>query len=241
VELDDTVADGHFALADIMTWTDWDWAGAEREWRRAIELDPGSSVALATYSHYLKIVRRPDEAMAKIRRALELDPFNVMTQSFYAIDLLFVRRYDDAIAQARATLRQQPGAPVAMAALWIAFRAKGMEKEALAAARDCYALYGTPELGAALDRGFAKGGYSVAMQEAAVVLAAYSRNVNVNPVDVVDLYIESGEEDRAIEWLEKGFAARDPNMPYLNLPQYDRLRGDPRFQDLLRRMRLPRD
>jgi TolB-like protein/Tfp pilus assembly protein PilF len=239
VELDDSSAEAHFALASVLTFVDWDWARAEPEWKRAIELNPSYPDALVAHSHFLHIVGRPDEAMRQGERALALDPFNVIVQAFYAVDLLFVRRYDEAIAQARATLRQQPGAVVALATLWWAYRVKGMEKEALAGARDYYAFYGSPDFNAALDRGYAEAGYAGAMRRAAAALAAHSLKVNVNPVDVADLYIEAGDKDRAFEWLQKGFVGRDPTMPYIIWPQYDRLRSDPRFQDLLRRMGLP--
>ena len=77
------------------------------------------------------------------------------------------------------------------------------------------------------------------MTRAAAVLAARAIKGNASPIDVAELFIEAGDKDRAIEWLEKGFVGREPTMPYLNMPQYDRLRSDPRFQDLLRRMGLP--
>jgi tetratricopeptide (TPR) repeat protein len=117
IELDDTTADAHLALAVVLSWTDWDFAAAEPEWRRAIELDPSNAWALAGHSHFLMITGRPEEALTQIERALSRDPFNVIVTSFHAVDLVLVRRYDEAIEAARAALRIQPEAPVALNAL----------------------------------------------------------------------------------------------------------------------------
>ena len=97
VELDDTLADAHYVLAIVYTWADWNWPAAEREFRRAIQLNPGFADAHAYYAHLLNILRRPDEAMVEARRSLELDPFNGLFKSLYGVDLLFVHRFDEAI------------------------------------------------------------------------------------------------------------------------------------------------
>ena len=139
VELDDSVAEAHFALADILTWTDWDWAAAAREWERAVELGPADAVAIATYSHYLTIVGRREEAMRQIERAVELDPFNALTVTFYSIDLYCARRYDEAIAQARKALSLQPDSPIALGALMLALHATKQHDEMIATAEKYYA------------------------------------------------------------------------------------------------------
>jgi TolB-like protein/Tfp pilus assembly protein PilF len=240
VALDDTVAEAHYALAIVRAWSDWDWSGAEPEFKRAIELNPSFPDARAYYSHYLMNMQRPDEALPQMERALELDPFNALLQTLYAVDLLYVRRFDDAIAQARRALQTAPDCPPANCALWWAYEAKGMDNEAFAVAKPLYnSVYGVREVAEALDRGYAEGGYRVAMRRAADVLAAHARTTYVNPTDVANLYLSGGDKDRALEWLEKGLAARDPNLPYLGVPFYDGVRSDPRFQSLLRRIGLP--
>ena len=93
---------------------------------------------------------------------------------------------------------------------------------------------------AALERGQAEAGYRGAMRRAAETLAAKSRASNTAPFRVTQLYMRAGDQDQALAWLEKSYEARDPNMPYIAVGRlYDPLRGDPRFQDLLRRMKLP--
>jgi TolB-like protein len=117
LELDDSNVTAHRALASILTWTDWDWAAADRQWKRLLELNRGDADTLSTYSHYLMLVRRPDEAMAQAKRAKELDPFHAKSQSFYTVVLETLGRYDEAVAQARSVLRIQPGQPIATKAL----------------------------------------------------------------------------------------------------------------------------
>jgi TolB-like protein len=240
VELDDTLAEAHFVLATVEAWSDWNWAGAEAEFKRSIELNPSYPDARAYYSHLLNHLRRPKEAMPQIERAMELDPFNELFQTLYAVDLLYVHRYDEAIAQCRNALRTVPDNPGTLSVLWWALSLKGMHnKEALAASKAAMASYGDRDVDKAFDRGYTEGGYSVAMRRAAEALAAHFRKSYANPSDIASLYLEAGDKAQALEWLEKGVEVRDPNMPYLGVPFYDSLRSDPRFQALLRRMNLP--
>jgi len=235
--LDDTAVGPHQALAGILTWTDWDWAAAEREWNRIIELDPGNADVRSSFSHFLMHMGRQDEAMAEIERALDQDPFNVRILSFYAVDLEYARRYDDAIAAVRKALAMEPNALVADAALITALFAEGMYDEALAAERRRWA--GDRELTEALDQGNAEGGYAGALKRLADALAArFGEPGGVQTYHMANLYLHAGDRDRAFEWLERAYAERNRNMPYIVL-HFDSLRGDPRFQDLLRRMGLP--
>jgi serine/threonine protein kinase/Tfp pilus assembly protein PilF len=240
IGLDDTVAETHFTLAALGAWVDWDWAVAEREFKRAIELNPSFPEALINYSHFLMNMGRPNEAMPQARRALELDPFNPYFHSFCAVDFLYVRQWDEAIAQARTALATAPDDLVANMVLWYAFGAKGMHKEALAAARVYLkAGYGDRAVDEALERGFAEAGYEEAMRRAAQPLIAHSHKGYVSPMDIASLYVEAGETSRAVDWLEKGYEVRDQSMPYIGWPPFDPLRSDPRFQALARKMNLP--
>jgi len=237
LDLDDTEGEAHRALASILTWSDWNWTAAEKEWNRMIELNPDAE-PLAGFSHFLMHMGRPDEAMVWVKRALELDPFNAKIHSFYALDLLYVRRYDDAVAAARAALGMQPGAPVARSALQYAFFQKGMYDEALALDREMFAKY--PELKEALEQGYAEAGYAGAYKRLADVLAArFGKPGGIRAADLAHFYLYAGEKEHTLEWLERGCEERDASMPYLGLPIFDLVRSDPRFQDLLRRIGLP--
>jgi len=241
--LDDTIAEAHYALANIMAWGDWDWAGAEKEFKRAIELNPNFPDARAYYSHLLNALERPDEAMEQIRRVLELDPYNSTFQDLAAADYLFVRRYDDAIALAQAVLRTVPDDPLAHMLLEYTYFAKDMDKEALAEMKAFWngPLGNNSEISDALDRGYAEGGFKGAMSRAAEVDAKLFAlgKVNQAPTDIAFLYICAGDKDHALEWLEKGFELHDPGMVYAGFPIWDNIRPDPRFQSILRRMNLP--
>ncbi|HEU5249533.1 MAG TPA: hypothetical protein VFW15_06050, partial [Thermoanaerobaculia bacterium] len=137
----------------------------------------------------------------------------------------------------RKALRAEPGSPVANSALWSAYYNRRMYKEALAQDRAFYA--DDREMKEALERGYAEHGYEGAMRRSAATLSARFRRTYALPTEISRLYMAAGDRDRALEWLEKGYEERDPNMPYLGLPEYDGLRSDPRFRELLRRMKLP--
>ena len=241
LELDDAVAETHFTLAGFRTWSEWDWAGAEPEFRRAIELNPSFPDAPAYYSHFLMTLGRPDEAMPYARRALELDPLNPLIHILYGVDLLYVRRYDDAIAQARTVLKTAPpDDPTAHNLLWWAFSAKGMHEEAFPSMKAFLKLYDDRDVDDALERGYREAGYQGAMKRAAEALIVHFHKSYANPTDIACLFLEAGEKEKALDWLEKGFEVRDQSMPYVGLPIYDSVRGDPRFVSLLRRMNLPK-
>ena len=239
VELDDSVPEAHFALADILTWTDWNWAAAAREWERAVELGPGDAVAIATYSHYLTIVGQRDEAMRQIERAVELDPFNALTVTFYSVDLYCARRYDEAIAQARRALSLQPDSPIALLALEMALHATGRHDEMIATAERFYAGW-CPDVGEALERGYVGRDYAGAWRRAAEVEAERHGKRPGAAIDIVQNYLFSGDTAHALDWLEKACDDRDPSMPYIGcMPIFDPLRSEPRFQALVRKLGLP--
>jgi Tfp pilus assembly protein PilF len=239
VELDGNLANAHHILASLKTWGEWDWEGADEAFQRAIELNPSAPWPHATYSHFLNIVKRPDEAMAQIERAVELDPLDPTVQAFYSVDLLFARRYDEAIAQAKKALRTAPNHFVAKNVIFWEYHGKGMHEEQWEAMKEYYAMLGLKEVVDALDHGYAEGGYQGAMSLAAEALAERAEKGSVLFYEPAIAYIFAGNKNRALDWVERGFETHDPNMPYLGLPVYDSLRDDPRFKDILRRMNLP--
>jgi tetratricopeptide (TPR) repeat protein len=154
--------------------------------------------------------------------------------------LLFTRRYDDAIAQCREALKTDPNSPIAHGVIQQALYQKRLYNEALAWERSRQKALGRSDVVAALDSGFAEGGFAGAMRRAAETEASRAKKSGTASVLVATLYLRGGDRERALEWLERSYAARDNAMPYLSIaPVYDGLRGDPRFQSLLRRMNLP--
>jgi TolB-like protein/Tfp pilus assembly protein PilF/predicted Ser/Thr protein kinase len=239
LELDETEVEAHRALAGILTWEDWNWEAAERTWKRVLELDPGHADALSSYSHYLMHMGRKEEAMARIEKALELDPFNVKVLSFYTVDLTYVGRYDEAITAAHNVLSMQPNTPVARNALIGALFMRGRYDELMALEKERWAK--DPELIEALEKGYAEAGYAGAKKRHADVLAArYGKPGGVRAYDLAHFYAHAGDKEGVIEWLEKAYEEHDRNMPYIGSPVFDLVRSDPRFQDLERRVGLPR-
>jgi TolB-like protein/Tfp pilus assembly protein PilF len=239
IALDDGSAGAHEALALVRMYTDWDWAGAEPEWERALELNPKAANAHAYYAHFLAITGRVDEALPHSERSLELDPFNALFRSLQAMVLYSDRRYDDAMAAARSALAIQPDNPVAWNTLQQLLASMGMRSELLTARRQRIAH--DPGLLEAFEKGLAESGHQGAHRRVADLLAArYESSGGGDAFSIARRYIDAGEYDTSIDWLEKAYDARDPNLPYVPvLPFYDPLRSNPRFQGLLRRMNLP--
>jgi adenylate cyclase len=241
LELDSTIAEVHFTLAGISTWGDWDWLGGERAFRRAIELNPKYPDARIYYSHFLNTMKRPKEAMEQAERALELDPLNTLFQGLYGMDLMYARRYDEAIVVLRNILKTSPNDAIALSTLRSAYHMKHMYNEALEIWRASYAAKGDHEAEEALNRGYAEGGYQGALRRVAETLAERSKTTFVTPWQIATLCTRAGMNKEAIDWLEKAYQAHDGNMPYISVdPIFDPLRNEPRFQDLLSRMKLPK-
>jgi len=180
-------------------------------------------------------------------RSIELDPHNALFRALYGMVLVFDRRFDEAIAAARAGLDLQPNAPITGAVLQHAYIAQGRREAQLEHQRERIAR--DPGRVAAFEGGLADGGYEGAQLAIADLLAeryelakgvpdAGGRRVYL-PVAISWRYIDAGDSERAIDWLEEGYEVGDPNLPYLGMPLFDPLRSDPRFQELARRMNLP--
>ena len=239
VELDDTLAEAHYVLALVYTWSDWNWPAGESEFRRAIQLNPGFAAAHAHYASLLNIMRRPDEAMVEARRALELDPFNTLVRAVYGANLVFIRQYDAAIAEFNKVLATNPRDIATLSNLISAHHQKREYKQALEALNRFASAMGYSEVTSYLAQTKADADYSATMHGAADTLAARSRKTFVLPWDIASLYAYAGDKDRCLEWLERAYVVRDPVLPMLGFPDFDSVRDDPRFRDLLKRMKLP--
>ena len=240
LDLDNSLAEAHYALALIRTWGDWDWKGAEEAFQQALELNPNFPDVHAYYSHFLAHMGRIDEALSHIEQAIELDPFNALFHGLYGVVLIYQRRYDDAIAAARTALGMQPNQGVARTALQYGYILNGMHDEQLAMQRARIAL--DPERLAAFDRGLEEAGYEGAQRGIADVLASrYGKTGKgvFGGSGIALRYLDAGDYEKAIYWLEKSYEEHSPNLPYIGMPLYDPLRSYPRFQNLMRRMNLP--
>ncbi len=239
IELDDTLADPHHALATYSFYYDWDWPAAEREFKRAIELNPNLPEVRHSYSFYLTTMGRPNEAMAESKRAEELDPLNLAGMTVVAVPLLVAHRYDEAIEQLQKPLEMDPSFYPARQALWRIYQYKNLYEEAFREAKKTFSLLGDQEVVEAMQQGWGESGYPGAMRLAAQKLAARSKQRYVPPTEIARLYSDTEDQDQTLHWLQRAYDQRDARLVHLRDPDWDSLRTDPRFQDLLHRMNFP--
>ena len=241
LQLDEKLSEAHMALGLVKLFYDWDWTGAESEFKRAIELDPGSSLGHHRYTHYLWAMGRPEEALAEARLAQQLDPRSLLSNLNLGRTYYFVRDYDKAIEQHQKTLALDPNYYWAHFFLGITYEQKGMHKEAIAEIVKARELAGDPALASAMSKAYATSGYQGALRTWAEDWAEdVERGEMVQPSSVAMIYSRLGEKEKALEWLEKAFQQRARGLVYVRVePQLDPLRSDPRFQNLLRRMDFP--
>ncbi len=238
VQLDDQLADGHASLGWISL-LDWDWVTAEREFRRALELNPSDAVARINYALMLAGLGRTEESLREGRRSRELDPLSLPIHAAYASVLIGAGRYDDAIAVCQEALRMNAGFFWAHHHLWRAYAQLGRFDAALAEARAMFSAQGDAEMIKAIERGQGQAGYAGAMREAAATMAARARTQFVMAFSVALLYAQAGEKKSAIDWLERAYQQHGALLEYIGMtPEFKDLGPDPRFQDLLRRMNL---
>jgi len=241
LELNSTLPEAHCAMASNLCWGEWDWEKTGSSYQRAIELNPSYADARVFYSHYLFIMNRQDEAIVQIERALELDPFNPMSQSFYGMILIFLRRYDDAIEVFQNVLKTEPTHGVALFNLYIAFHQTQRYEEVLETLKALHRVIGLSQGEMVLAQGYEESGYAGAITKVTEMWEELFRVAYVSPVVMAEMYVLTGNVEKTLEWLEKGFEVRDPNLPYLGVGPHmvDLLKDEPRFHELIRNMNLP--
>jgi tetratricopeptide (TPR) repeat protein len=240
LEIDPSLGEGHGSLAFVRLYYDWDWAAAEREFQRALELNPADTNARHQYSHYLLAIGRFDESLAQAQRAVEQDPISPMMTTHLGEHYHLARQDDRAIEQMRRALELNPRFPVAHVLLGEALEAKGLYADAEREYRSVQdAFEGTSRIEAALARVHARmGNRAEALREIQALMEMRSDR-HVAPHDIAWCYAALGEVDRAMPWLERAYAERSSALAYLKIePHYDALRGDARFADLVRRVGL---
>jgi TolB-like protein/Tfp pilus assembly protein PilF len=244
LELDDTLGEAHAALAYAEWFYDWDWPTAEREFKRAIELNPNSAISRQRYAECLLTRSRFDEALAELKQARELDPLSPAADNlghYYWT----MRQYDKAMTYYRKTLDVFPDVVWVRAQLAWTYASKDMYPQALAE----YDKIPDNDKAVAADNQLVADGlgwvYAVAGRQADALTIVrkfndLSSKVYVDFYQLATIYAGLGEKDKAFGMLEKGYEQRSASMPYLTVdPFWDGLRSDHRYADLLRRMALP--
>lgn len=240
LEFEESLAEAHCVYANLIIAYDWNWAAGEREFRRAIQLDPNSADAHFMYADFLISMKRVKEWTTHIKRVLELDPLNPFFQCFYGWQLIYVRHCDEAIAQLHESLAADPNFSSAHLGLWSAYHYKGMYPEALQQAQKFFAALNDGQAAAALHRGNTAGDYRKAMHAAATLLAERAGHSYVSSIRIARLYAHAGENRKVLEWLEKAYEQRASALIHLLVAgDWDLVRSDTRFHALVHRMGLP--
>jgi tetratricopeptide (TPR) repeat protein len=242
LEIDATLAEAYTVLGLIANDHEYDWAGAEKYFRRAIELDPGYPTAHQWYSSTLQYLGRLDEALAEVKRAHELDPLSLVISMNLGDVLYLMRQYDRAIEQYKSTLALDQDFAWARYDMAWAYAMEGKLDEAIAECKRAQKISGDMPVGLSeLGRLYARAGRkSDALRVLDELLRLSQRGYRV-PSGIGALYFELGDRDKAFEWLEKAYQSRDVDLIYLGVdPMVDDIRSDPRGVALLKKMGLAR-
>jgi TolB-like protein/Flp pilus assembly protein TadD len=241
LELDSTLAEPHASLGYVRLYYDWDWVGAEKEFKQAIALNPNYAIAHHWYSVYLTALGRHQEASFVIRRAQELDPLSPAISTDIGFQLYYSRRHDEAIRHLGSVLVTHPKLPLAHLWLGRAYQDQGRYTEALAEFREAEAVMRDWPVTVAA-RGYVLGmiGDKEAARKALVELDESSKKRYVTAYGVALIHAGLGDSRRAFEWLNRAVEQRTHWLVWLKLdPRFDRLRPDRRFLDIQRRVGFP--
>ncbi len=241
IELDESVAEAHATLGVILALYDWDWAGAERELVRSVELNGASPVSRDVYAfYYLRPVCRLEEAVSQTQQALSLDPLSILFRVHLGFLYYLQHQHEHSIAQFRKVLEMNPQYYLAHAMMGQVYTQAGQCDEALG----CYAKAREADAGskfvASLEAmNLAVAGRRAEAQALLEDIIRRSENDYISSVSIAYVYTALGETDRAFEYLDRAVQDRDPNILGLKSnPIFERLRTDPRYQALLIKMRL---
>jgi len=241
LEIDDKLAEAHASMAFVKMLSDWDWGSTEKEFKRAIELNPKYSTAHHWYAFYLFFRARFDEALAEMEKALELDPFSLIINCDLGWALYYTRQYDRAIEALKKTLEMDPNFVSAHSFLGRVYLQKSMHKEALAEFRkekepsrgwmqDVETLVGIAHM---------RMGKKKEAQKILEDMIDRSKHEYVSPYHIALLCFNLGENELGFEWLDKAYKERDHWLLYLKTePMFDSVRSDPRFTKLLKKVGL---
>ena len=240
LELDESNAEAHVVLAIESQWYEWDWAGAEREFKRAIELNPDSGGARGYYSWFLPITGRGDEAIDEARRGLQIDPLSTSLNGNLGSVFVFTHQWDKAIEQLRSSIGLDPNYWFDHYFLGRACEQKGKFPEAIAALKQAITLEGTTEVWSSLGHAYAVSGKTEEAQKVIDHLNKLSVHQYVAPYNFAVIYAGLGNKDEAFLWLNRAYEERSYLLTYLTVDErLDSLHSDPRFDKLVHRVGLP--
>jgi len=240
LEIDRDLAEAHASLG-LKAQFEWDWAGAEKEYRRASELNSNYATTHHWYALFLCEMKRNDEAIKESRLAQKLDPLSPIINNLVAFTLMTAGKYGSAVEQWKRTLELEPTFPESHFLLSKAYWGKGLYPEAISEAQKAASYSGSkPRYVAGVGYALAAAGKRAEAHNIIDELARWSKSGNVSPSYIAGIYSTLGERDQAFEWLEKAYRVRDDQLTWIMIdPVFGSIRSDPRYTDLLRRMGLP--
>ena len=238
VDLDAGLAEAWMALANSDFWYDWDWKAAEDHFRRGLELDPRSPLTHALYAHLLSNLGRHDEAVNEIKRALELDPPSPLLNAMQGQILCFAGRLDESTRRLRATIDLDPNFWLAHLFISRNFMVEGNWKSAIESATKAKEITnGNTESTSTIGYALARSGKSDEARKILLDLESQSRSSYISPYSLAQVYLGLGDQQMALNSLERAYYQRDPLMVFLKVePKWDRLRSESRFATLVKRM-----
>jgi adenylate cyclase len=244
LELDATLARPHAVLGSNRMGYEWDFAGGEAEFKKAIELDPNDATAHQWYAESLVMLGgREREAFAEINRARQLDPQSLVIRRDLGADHTFARQYDEAIAVCRKLANENPTFAVAHECLANAYWGKKMYPQVIAewtAYGKLSGERGDSEYAAALAQGFRSGGWKEALTRSIETLKAQRKAGYSASYNIAEAYADLGEKEQAFQWLDTAFQEHDQGLMGLKTDfTLDPLRSDPRFAELVHKVGLP--
>lgn len=238
MELDNSRAEAHASLAHVLTFYYWDWDEAEREYKRAIELNPEYATAHQWYGLHLAAMGRMEEAIKEFKIAQHLDPLSLVISAQAGLPYYYKGEYDRAIEQYKKTLDMDPTFAPALAFLSWAYEKKGEFDQAIALGEKVKKDEST-WIQAGLGHSYAIAGKKSEAQQVINDLNNTARRTYVSAFAFANVYVGMGDKDRTIEWLEKAYRERSGLLIFIKVdPRWDSIRDDARFQALLREMKL---
>ena len=241
LRLDPDLGEGHTPQAAVLWLYDWQWGKAQEEFQRSLALNPAHPTASHWYAEYLMTMGRHEEAIGRMKSSQELDPLSLIISVAIGWAHYMAGKYDEAMEQLRRTVEMEPNYPVTYWILGLVLRKLRRYEEAIAEGEKGVKLSGgSPLMNAALAQTLAGAGRKKEAMQILEELTNLGTQRYVAPYFFAGIYIGLGEDERAMEYLEKSYEEHSHWLIYLHIdPSMDGLRGDPRFQDLLRRVGLP--
>ena len=239
IDLDDTLAEAHVAFGDALSST-WNFAAALPEWLRAIELNPNLSEAHMSYGAYLAQIGRFNDSVRELALAHELDPLSIGPINLLGVTYYFQRDYDKSLEQWQKSLEISPNSPIAYFNLFHVYVAKSMYGEAVADLQQQFKLEGRAQQASTIGESYKRGGFHAALRTM-IQIGQDSSAGNYDPFRVAAGYSFLGDKNQALAWLSKAIDERSGFVTTIRVdPTWDNIRSDPRFEELVRRIRLPK-